>query len=44
MIVTASNYHINIICIKLNEIVKYPEVGTPLYDPTKENVDDACDS
>ena len=32
MIVTASNYHINIICIKLNEILKDPEVGTCLYD------------
>ena len=44
MIVTASNSHINIICIKLNEIVKDPEVGAPLYDPTTGNVDDACDS
>ena len=42
MIVTASNYHINIIYIKLNEIVKDREIGTPLYDPTTENVDDAC--
>ena len=35
MIVTASNYHINIICIKLNEIVKDPEVGTPIFDPQR---------
>ena len=34
MIVTASNYQMNIICIKLNEIAKDPEIGTPLYDPT----------
>ena len=32
MIVTASNYHINIICIKLNEIVKDPDAGAPLFD------------
>ena len=44
MILTASKYHINIICVKLNEIVKDPKVGTPLYGPTTENVDDACDS
>ena len=44
MIATANNYHINIICIKLNEIVKHPEVGTPLFDSTTESVDDACDS
>ena len=36
MIVTANNYYINIICIKLNEIVKDPEVGTPLFDPATE--------
>ena len=36
--VTASNYHINIICIKLNKIVKDHEVGTLLFDPTTENV------
>ena len=41
MIVTANSYHINIICIKLNEIVKDPEVKTPLFNPTTENVDDA---
>ena len=35
MIVTASNYHINIICIKLNEIVKDPEVGAPIFDPQR---------
>ena len=44
MIVTANNYHINIIYIKLNEIIKDPEVGTPLFDPTTENVDDSWDS
>ena len=44
MIVTTNNYHINVICIKLNESVKGPEVGTLLFDPTSENVDDACDS
>ena len=44
MIVTANNYHIYIICIKLNETVKDPEIGTPLFDPTSENVDDPCDS
>ena len=44
MIATANNYHIYIICIKLNETVKDPEVGTPLFDPTSENVDDPCDS
>ena len=44
MIVTANNYHINIIFIKSNEIVKHPEVGTPLFDLITENVDDACDS
>ena len=38
MTVTASNYHINIICIKSNEVVKDPEVGTPLYDPATEHV------
>ena len=43
MIVTANNYHINIICIKLNEIVKDSESETPLFEPTAENVDDACD-
>ena len=32
MIVTASNYHINVIFIKLNEIVKDPEVGAPIFD------------
>ena len=25
-------------------VVKDPEVGTPLFDPTTKNVDDACDS
>ena len=44
MIVTANNYHINIIYIKLNEIIKDPEVETPLFDPTTENVDDSWDS
>ena len=44
MIITASNYHINIICIKLNKIVKDHEVGTLLFDPTTENVNDAFDS
>ena len=44
VIVTTNNYHINVICIKLNESVKDPEVGTPLFDPTSENVDDVCDS
>ena len=44
MIAAASNYLINIICIKLDETVKDPEVRTPLYDPTMENVDDTCDS
>ena len=44
MIVTANNYHINIIYIKLNEIVKDPEVEAPLFDPTTKNVDNACDS
>ena len=44
MTVTASNYHINIICIKLNKIVKDHEVGTLLSDPTTENVSDAFDS
>ena len=43
MIVTANNYHIYIICIKLTETVKEPEVGTPLFDPTSQNSDDAGD-
>ena len=30
MVVTANNYHINIIFVKLNETVKDPEVG-PFY-------------
>ena len=30
--------------MKLNEIVKDPEVGTHLFDQATENVDDACDS
>ena len=30
MVVTANNYHINIIFAKLNEIVKDPEIG-PFY-------------
>ena len=34
MIVTADNCQINIICIKLKETVKDPEVGTSLSDPT----------
>ena len=38
MIVTASNYHIYIIFIKLNKIVKDHEVGTLLFDATTENV------
>ena len=44
MIITANNCQINIICLKLKETVKDPEVGTPLFDPTQKNVDDACDS
>ena len=44
MIVTANNYHIYIICMKLNETAKDPVVGIPLFDPASENVDDACDS
>ena len=44
MILTATNYHINIIRKKLNEIVQELEVGTPLFDLTTENADDACDS
>ena len=44
MIITASNYYINIIYIKLNKIVKDHEVGTLLFDPTTENVNDAFDS
>ena len=42
MIVTANNE--NIYIIKFNETMKDPEVGKPLFDPTSENVDDACDS
>ena len=33
MIVTTSNYHINVIYIKLNETVKDPEVEAPIFDP-----------
>ena len=44
MIVTACNYYNDVICIKVNKIVKDPEVKTPLYDPTTEYVDDVCDS
>ena len=44
MIVTANNYHIYIICIRLNKTVKNPEVGTPLFDQRSENVDDARNS
>ena len=44
MIVIASNYHVYIICIESNLPVKDPEFGIPLFDPTLENVDDACDS
>ena len=44
LILIANNYHIYNICIKSNETVKDPEVGTPLFDPTSENVDGACDS
>ena len=38
MIVTASNYHINVICIKLNETVKDPEVGAPIFDPQRKTL------
>ena len=41
MIVTTTNCYINIICIKLNETVKDPEVRTPFFYPTSKNVDDA---
>ena len=30
--------------IKDVPVLKDAEVGTPLFDPTKENVDDACDN
>ena len=43
MIVIANNYYRYVICIKLNETVKDPEVGTPLFNQTSKNVDDACD-
>ena len=33
----------NIVCIKLNEIVKDSEVATISFDPTTEKVDVACD-
>ena len=42
VIVTAN--HMDIVCIKLNEIVKDSEVGTLSFDPTTEKVDVACDS
>ena len=36
MIVSFNTYHLNIICIKLNEIVNDPEVGSSLFDPIIE--------